>query len=362
MKNNCYLSIIKQVDTSFDLNYYIYTKIKKRNIEKVSSPLKVGLKITGKCHFRCQYCFVNKEKAYLSIENTRKIIEKLPQLPFEIYITGGEATLNPDFEPIIEYLYSLGVLIRLHTTGVISDRTKQYIINNTYKFSSIQISIDSIKNFNKFRPNYVDKNSLLQIVKFVNECKNNGYNNFSINVVLSKLNIDELEDIISFGIEKGIYYFRLSPIFTTNRELMADDERYIEMYRDIIYKYSGRGAVFLSDPLCHPWSYIIKHSTASCSTPLFCPAQKTEFEVDMFGDVYPCPFLYDSYHKMGNMLTDDFEDIWNSGVDELNVTAWSKNEKCQSCILFEDCGGGCYALAYASGKEYDLRCSLHESQ
>ena len=44
----------------------------------------------------------------------------------------------------------------------------------------------------------------------------------------------------------------------------------------------------------------------------------------MHGDVYPCPFLHDEKHKMGNLLNNDFDEVWYSGVEELNHTNWSK--------------------------------------
>ncbi|HEK9182731.1 TPA: SPASM domain-containing protein, partial [Streptococcus equi subsp. equi] len=105
----------------------------------------------------------------------------------------------------------------------------------------------------------------------------------------------------------------------------------------------------------------IKHGIEYHS-PLYCPAQKTEFEIDMYGDVYPCPFLHDKIHLMGNLISDDFETIWYSGVEQLNRRAWSSNDSCKNCKLFNDCGGGCYAMAFVSQLEYDKRCILHANQ
>lgn len=48
-------------------------------------------------------------------------------------------------------------------------------------------------------------------------------------------------------------------------------------------------------------------------------------------DVYPCPFLYDEKHKMRNLLNNDFDEVWSSGVEELKLTNWSKNTNCKSC-------------------------------
>ena len=73
-------------------------------------------------------------------------------------------------------------------------------------------------------------------------------------------------------------------------------------------------------------------------------------------DVYPCPILYDEKHKMRNLLNNDFDEVWSSGVEELKLTNWSKNTNCKSCSLYKFCGGGCYALVNVSNKDYDMRC------
>ena len=46
-------------------------------------------------------------------------------------------------------------------------------------------------------------------------------------------------------------------------------------------------------------------------------------------------FLHDEKHKMGNLLNNDFDEVWYSGVEELNHTNWSKNTKCKSCSLYK---------------------------
>ncbi len=75
----------------------------------------------------------------------------------------------------------------------------------------------------------------------------------------------------------------------------------------------------------------------------------------MYGDVYPCPFLHDETHFMGNLITDDFELVWNSSVDRLNEAAGSDDSKCKDYKLFKDCGGGCYAMVFVLKREYDKR-------
>lgn len=353
-----YLDISNNITTNFDFYYYLYSRLKQNNVEKAIAPLKIGLKITNNCKFRCPYCFVNKEVSNLSLANLKTIIAKLPQLPLEVYLTGGEPTLNPEFSDIVNFLYKNDLLIRLHTTGLIDKKSKQFILENLEKFTSIQISIDSIKNFSKLRPHVHKKDTLKEVSSFIEKCIFYNFSNLSVNIVISKINILELSDIFDFCLKHKVNKIRLSPIFSKNKYLLYDDNDYDSYFYSLISNYQEKGITFLSDPFCHPWSYAIKHKIDDYSAPLFCPAQKTEFEIDSLGNVYPCPFLHNKEHLLGNILYENFEKIWNSGVDNLNKLHWSTRKKCLSCSLYKDCGGGCYALAYVSNKDYDMRCTL----
>lgn len=358
MKYKNFLEKCKKIESTFDLPFYIYSKTCSEDNEKVIAPLKIGLKITNECHFRCPYCFVTKNTEYLKFQDLKTILCKLPQYPYEVYLTGGEATLHPDFNKIVDYIDCLGILIKLHTTGVVPFSSEKYILNNIKKFSSIQISLDSIKNFSKLRPNLIDKDPLHQICDFCKKLQQKRFENIIVNIVVSSLNVMELSEIFDFCLDNNLKYIQLSSIFTTSKRLLLNDLDYMDYYDGLLATYQRKGIIFRTAPFCHPWSLALQNNY-DYRSPLYCPAQKTEFEIDMHGNVYPCPFLHDEKHRMGNLINDDFSDVWYSGVEELNHTNWSKNSKCKSCSLYKYCGGGCYALASLSGKDYDMRCSLH---
>ncbi|WP_231233702.1 radical SAM protein [Streptococcus equi] len=236
--------VSQTLGSDFDLPYYIYSKIKRNKTEKVISPLKIGLKITNACYFRCPYCFVSKEEDYLLFDHLKIIIDKLPQLPFEVYLTGGEATLHPEFPKIVDYLVDLGILVKLHTTGVITEKSRNYIISNLEKFSSIQISIDSIKNFDKLRPSHIVINPLEQICSFVQKCLDRDYKKLLVNIVISSLNIHELDEVIDFCFKQGLLRIQLSSIFSIHNRLLVSDEKYAAHYNKLIEKFSCLGVQF----------------------------------------------------------------------------------------------------------------------
>lgn len=353
-----YIDSLLYNDISFD--YLIYHFNNQSQTEKIVSPIKVGLKITNNCNFSCNYCFVDKSCIKeLAFSDVKEIFGKFEQLPYEIYITGGEPTLNKDFKKITKYLADLGIDLKLHTSGFIEDKSVEKFILENKNYKSIQISIDSIKNYNDIRIND-KKDSLYIVTNFAKEVIRSGIH-VVVNIVLSKINICELDEILCYCYINGLKVIRLSPIFTANKNLIINDIEQIEYYVKTMKKYTKMGVKFLSSPIAHPWSLSMYKYNEIYDSNLYCPAQKSEFEIDMEGNVYPCPFLHDKKHCMGNILYEEFDKVWGQGVKALNKSKWNNTDKCKKCKSYKYCGGGCYALAYVANKESDIRC-IYESK
>ena len=69
LKSENLIETCKKIESSFDLPFYIYSKIRSKSNEKVIAPLKIGLNISNECHFRCPYCFVSKNSEYLRYQD-----------------------------------------------------------------------------------------------------------------------------------------------------------------------------------------------------------------------------------------------------------------------------------------------------
>lgn len=53
---------ISEKNKKFDLSYYIFKRIEENDFKRTSSPMRIGIKITNNCLFRCEYCFTEKNK------------------------------------------------------------------------------------------------------------------------------------------------------------------------------------------------------------------------------------------------------------------------------------------------------------
>lgn len=102
-------------------------------------PLFASVELTNLCNFHCSHCYKEAKKAqgnYLSLENAKKLASSIAPHLYSIDITGGEATLHPEFSKIIN-LFHIPVL-NLITNGYNIDA----IDDDTLKrFSQIQVSL-----------------------------------------------------------------------------------------------------------------------------------------------------------------------------------------------------------------------------
>lgn len=342
----------------FDIGYYIYDKLKKRGIEKSVAPLVVGLKVTDRCTFNCKNCFVKKGTTDMTLDTFYRILNSFPQKPYYIYLTGGDPFLNPNIFKIIDELYKRGILVKIHSTGVLSNETLDSLVANCHKIHSIQLSIDSISDLNFYREsNY--KDPLSKMINFVETM--NSKINLTANFVLSTENKDKIYEVIDFCSKYNIHRLKISSIMTNKEFLVVKDEDNLDYYMKIVEYALMQKVDIMEEPYCHPLSLKYKHFfKQTTADKFFCPAQKTEMEIDMLGNVYPCPFLYNEKHRMGNILKDDFNTIWHSGVKNLNHLEWSESKVCKKCEVYSLCGGGCYAFAEMNCTCYDKRCNLNE--
>jgi radical SAM protein with 4Fe4S-binding SPASM domain len=66
------------------------------------------------------------------------------------------------------------------------------------------------------------------------------------------------------------------------------------------------------------------------------------------GDVYPCAALMEEEFKLGNLLTDDFRDMWknNKLLKKFRNIKKLVRGKCKDCNRLDFCRGGCRGIAY----------------
>lgn len=131
--------ITRQMHRLYDYGISLYGLINSYiSIALPMNPLVLRIRITKNCNFHCSFCFQSEslnpgEKNHLSLEDWKKIIDKLPRHTV-LDITGGEPFIARNFFPLMEYFLKKGHKTSVMTNGSIIDEAllRMFVDNKLY--------------------------------------------------------------------------------------------------------------------------------------------------------------------------------------------------------------------------------------
>lgn len=122
---------------------------------------------TGKCNFDCEFCYNQKLLKLPDLNFDKDVMPKLLQRKSfidTVVITGGECTLESDFDDIVDKLYKNGFKVVIHTNGMQYDAVERNIDKLTY------VAIDyktSDAKYNLITRRKIDIDIIKKTIKFV---------------------------------------------------------------------------------------------------------------------------------------------------------------------------------------------------
>lgn len=265
------------------------------------------------CNQKCVHCYAAGQELSgeeeLDTSDWKKIIDKcresmIPQLTF----TGGEPTMREDLFELIDY--ARWFVTRLNTNGI--------KLTNEYCEQLMKASLDSVQ-ITFYSDDKSVHNKLVGAQQYDNTV--NGIKNaldaglsVSINTPLCTLNKDYVKTL-QFLRELGVTYVTCSGLITTGNATTTESEN-LQLTTDEIRKILIDAVRFctandMEISFTSPgWieNEFFKEYGLNAPT---CGACLSNMAVTPGGNVVPCQSFLSGV-KLGNMLTDEWETIWNN--------------------------------------------------
>ncbi len=200
-----------------------------------NNPAHLTFFVTARCNAKCKMCFywknLNKDTNELSLEEIRKISEKMGRLLWVVF-TGGEPYLRNDLPEIVELFCKncKPKFTTIATNGLLTDKitkaTEKILKTCDNSKLRLKISLDGIgKEHDKIRGIENGYEKIMDTYKNLSELKNK-YSNFDIGftVTHSHFNEHNIKDIIDFTINSELFSANMPPSINLVRGCTREDE------------------------------------------------------------------------------------------------------------------------------------------
>ena len=306
-------------------------------------PRKVQIEATSKCNLRCTCCPHSREAdkgQHLGPDELRELLRRLPRLPARAVLSGiGEPLVNPRFFELVDALSEQRIQCQFYTNGTLLTTRKCEEIISRPSIFKVEISCDGVckETFEELRPGADFDRWTGAVREFVTKAREARKQRRRLRVgaltVLNKRTLGEIEGIIRLAADLGFDHITILdtiPIDDVAASLCASQaERSTICPEDLsaLGRAVGIGVFFelrreQTPPKARlrclqPWEYIF---------------------IRAGGDVAPCCALFgsDKAAVVGNLLQDDFADIWHGERfrEFRRTSSLGTNPLCRACTLY----------------------------
>jgi mycofactocin radical SAM maturase len=274
----------------------------------------------------------------LTLEECKAFLDQLAALQvFQVNIGGGEPFIRQGFLDLLVHAEKNGIVTCVSTNGMLMDRdlaAKLSRLNGSY----LQVSLDGATSGVNDRIR--GAGTYRKILNAI-ECLAGEGVAFSINTVLTRLNFGQLDDLRAmakeYGSELRVSRFRPAGRGKASKRLLGPDKDQLESFADWLEEHD---LVRTGDSF-----FCLTSENRRRKGLDMCGAAKMTCCVSPTGDLYPCAFMQENSFLAGNIRDVSLGRLWDRSsifkqLRELEV------EACLRCSRFENCRGGCPAMAY----------------
>jgi SynChlorMet cassette radical SAM/SPASM protein ScmE len=350
----------------------------KTEFRVMNTPRHLDIAVTGRCNLSCAYCFYADEMVSRNDLSTQQWLDFFSVLGragvMTVCLTGGEALSRPDFFELVDGVIENRMRYQILSNGtLIAEKTLDDFSKGKrrQRLDSIQISIDgsSAEIHDQSRPN-----SFGRAIRGLKLLKSAGFP-LTARVTINRFNYSDLENTAHLLLDEvGLSSFTTNeayPCGATNRyeeeimlsvsqrrEVMDTLTRLNEKYHDCISATAGPLALVEEECAIHDAQLKGEKAFTGRGMLTACGGVFEKMAVLHDGTLVPCHVISDLH--LGNILTDDFVDIWQKhplmqAMRRRREISLDSLEPCKDCDYKGFCTGGCPGGAQFLNGDFNTR-------
>lgn len=308
--------------------------------DRPSAPYRMDLAITYRCNNNCAHCYNARPRNFSELpqDQWQEIIDRLwdAGIPHVVF-TGGEPTLREDLPELIAYAQKTGMVTGLNTNG-------RWLKDPAYVDKLIQSGLDHVQiTLESHIPEIHDemvacrgawqdttaglKNALASHLYVMTNTTLLRANSSHLNGLLTYL---EQTGVLTFGLNALIYSGRGKTVGTG----LAENELpfLLDLAREHVSRTGQRLIWYTPTQYCNFDPMQLELGVKGCTAALY------NMCIEPNGAVIPCQSYYE---PVGNLLKEEWTNIWNHPLSIRLRERENLPDKCTSCALVAECGGGC---------------------
>jgi radical SAM protein with 4Fe4S-binding SPASM domain len=308
------------------------------------APESVHIQLNNVCNLRCPSCYVSlemRDDGILTVERLMKLVDEMADMGVsQLAIGGGEPLMSPHFVPIVQYSRRRGLLPNVTTNGYLL--TEQLAKQIRGLIGEVRLSFNDGLSVNHRL--LTEKATLLKALGM----------RFGYNVIVTRRNIVYLEKIlrelivlhpISITLIRpkpaphNQRWYEANAISAQDSVLLAEQLRRLEpLFADTMLTLDCAFSYLFYNL---PDAELLLRGVAGC-------AMGERFVVVAWnGDVYTCSHLHGKDFKIGNVVEQQFHDIWKKvfSFTHTHPEFQPLEGHCGRCVKRRFCGG-CRAIMW----------------
>jgi len=309
-----------------------------------TAPYRLDLALTYRCNNDCTHCYNVQHPApgvdndELSTENWKKVIDKAWGLGIpHIIFTGGEPTLRDDLPELVAHAESNGQITGLNTNArrLSDERFVARLVESgldhaqiTLESSKPEVHDEMVRSKGAFRQTVQGIRNVLATPLYV-----------MTNTTMLRTNVRTIPATLDFLAELGVSTVGLNALIYSGRGAtvgtgLKESELapLLETAHQKTDEHGQRLIWYTPTQYCNFDPVQMDLGVKGCTAALY------NMCVEPDGGVLPCQSYY---HQLGNLLTDEWDAIWNHELAVRLRERMGLPEKCNGCLLLVECGGGC---------------------